>query len=183
MLTLRALFLEGVANQYDCELEIIRALAESAEEVGSTALVDLLRAYQRQEELNLQRLEGILKLLGHGPRVGYSEGFRGIAEQNFAKLTLFRGSVAGNASVVSSVRKAIHHQIASFESLHSWAITLHTVEAATKLESAVREQYKSLGVFSAFAVAHSNNEALDLVDVKSVDEAGVDKSRLVPSPD
>jgi ferritin-like metal-binding protein YciE len=136
MSTLRETFLEELADVYDAEKQIIRALPKM---VKAAQHEDLKRAFQEhleQTEEQVQRLEQVFEILGEGAKNKKCKAMQGIVKEGEECIE----EDLGDAALICAAQKVEHYEIASYGSLESWARLLGEEEAADLLEETLDEE-------------------------------------------
>jgi ferritin-like metal-binding protein YciE len=159
-MNLKDLFLDELADMYDAEHRIIKALPKLAKAATNEDLKAAFLGHLEETKGQVAKLEQVFELFGEKAKgkkckatVGLLEEGDEIASDNKDEPTL-------NAALISAGQKVEHYEIASYGCLHEWALLLDNSEAAALLEEILDQENganKKLGDIAA----ESNREALD----------------------
>ena len=161
MKTLKDLFLDELADMYDAENRIIKALPKMAKAATCTHLRDAFLSHLRETEGQVKKLEQVFHSFDiHKPRSKKCAATVGLLEEGDEIAADFKGSPAINAALISAAQKVEHHEMASYGALHAWAGLLGNKEAADLLLEILGEEKAANDALTALARASSNKEAL-----------------------
>src|SRR4029077_15569442 len=138
--TLENLFFDELADIYDAEQRIVRALPKMKKAATSTDLQEAIDHHLSETERHVRRLENVFKSF-HKPAKGKKcEATIGLLEEGDEIATEFKGSPAINAALIAAAQKVEHYEIASYGCLHEWAGLLGNTQAASLLEKILGEE-------------------------------------------
>ncbi|HEX5574409.1 MAG TPA: ferritin-like domain-containing protein, partial [Gemmatimonadales bacterium] len=138
--SLETLFLEELRDIYNGEKQIVKALPKMAKAAESPELQQAFTKHLKETEVQVQRLERILRDLGQAVRGKQCKGLQGILEEG--KETLEKESDASvlDAALIASAQKVEHYEIASYGCLRTYAQLLGHTEAVQLLEQTLAEE-------------------------------------------
>ena len=172
MKTLNDLFLGELADMYDAEHRLVKALPKMAEAATCTHLQKAILSHLKETEGHVTMLEQIFEGLGEKAKAKKCEATVGLLKEGDEIAAEFKGSPAINAALISAAQKVEHYEIASYGCLHEWAGLLGNKEDASLLEEILGEEKAANEALSELAQKRSNPEALDESDEeKSKDKA------------
>ena len=160
MKTLKDLFLDELADMYDAEKRILKALPKLARAATCSDLKGAMETHRNETEGHVKKLEQVFQSFGIKASGQTCEATKGLLEEGDEIATDFKGSPAINAALISAAQKVEHYEIASYGCLHEWAGLLGNQKAATLLEEILDEEKAANAGLTELAVAQSNKEAL-----------------------
>ena len=134
--TLRETFLDELADIYDAEKQLIKALPKVAEAAEHE---DLKRGFQQhleETEEHVTRLERVFEIFGEEPKSRRCKAMKGLLEEGEEHIE----DEDGDAALICAAQKIEHYEIASYGSLVSWARLLGEEDAADVLEETLDEE-------------------------------------------
>ncbi len=166
MKTLKALFLDELADMYDAERRILKALPKMAKAATCSDLKLAFQAHLKETEGHVTKLEQVFQAFDQKVRGKTCEATKGLLEEGDEIAADFKGSPAINAALISAAQKVEHYEMASYGCLHEWAGLLGNERAAGLLEEILGEEKAANEKLTDLARAGSNQEALCACDEK-----------------
>ncbi len=160
MKTLQDLFLDELADMYDAEQRIVRALPRLAKAATCIDLQEAFEFHLKETEGHVSKLEQVFKEFGANPKRNKCEATLGLLDEGDEIAADFKGSPAVNAALISAAQKVEHYEMASYGCLHAWALLLGKHAAATVLEEILDEEKAADESLNELARSKSNQEAL-----------------------
>jgi ferritin-like metal-binding protein YciE len=160
MKTLMNLFLNELADMYDAEQRIVRALPKLAKAATCTALQEAFWSHLSETEDHITKLEEVFKAFGERPKAKKCEATVGLLKEGDEIAAEFEGSPAINAALIAAAQKVEHYEIASYGCLHEWADLLENEQAANLLEEILGEEKEADQTLNELAVTRNNQEAM-----------------------
>ena len=160
MKTLEVLFLDELADMYDAEQRIVRALPKMAKAATCTDLKKAILSHLKETKGHVTKLERVFTSFGKKARGKKCEATVGLLEEGDEIAADFKGSPSINAALISAAQKVEHYEIASYGCLHEWAGVLGNEKAARLLEEILDEEKAADEGLTELARASSNQEAL-----------------------
>lgn len=136
MNTLRETFLEELADIYDAEKQLLKALPKMAKAAQNDQLRQGFEEHLEQTEEHVQRLERVFVSFGEKAKAKKCKAMVGLIEEGQELIS----EKAGDAALISAAQKVEHYEIAAYGSLKSWAECLEENEAAELLEETLEEE-------------------------------------------
>lgn len=161
MKTLQNLFLDELADMYDAEQRIVRALPKMAKAATCTQLQTALQNHLRETKGHVTTIEKVFKSLGEKVRGHKCEATVGLLEEGDEIAAEFKGSPAINAALISAAQKVEHYEIATYGCLHEWAVLLGHYKVAGLLQEILNQEKGADETLTVLARSSSNEEALD----------------------
>jgi ferritin-like metal-binding protein YciE len=161
MKTLKDLFLDELADMYDAERRIVKALPKMAKAATRPDLKAAIQSHLKETEGHVTKLEKVFQSFDKKAKGKTCEATVGLLEEGDEIAAEFKGSPAINAALISAAQKVEHYEIASYGCLHEWAGMLGNAEAAALLEKILGEEKTADEKLTELARAGSNEAALD----------------------
>jgi ferritin-like metal-binding protein YciE len=167
MKILKDLFLDELADMYDAERRIVKALPKMAKAATCSDLKAAIQAHLKETEGHVTKLEEVFQSFNLKAKGKTCEATVGLLEEGDEIATEFKGSPAINAALISAAQKVEHYEMASYGCLHEWAGLLGNEEAAGLLHEILEEEKAANETLTGLARESSNEEALGESDEKS----------------
>jgi ferritin-like metal-binding protein YciE len=176
MKTLKDLLLDELADMYDAERRIVKALPKMAKAATCPKLKKVILAHLKETEGHVTKLEQVFRSFDQKAKSKTCKATVGLLEEGDEIAADFNGSEAINAALISAAQKVEHHEMASYGCLHEWAGLLGNKQAARLLEEILDEETAANDTLTNLARGGSNQEALGEGDEKeSAGEASDDR--------
>jgi ferritin-like metal-binding protein YciE len=170
--TLQDLFLHGLADIYDAEHRVIKAMPEMIKAATSDHLQKVLHKHLKETESHLKKLEHVFEIFEVKAKRSTCETTTGLLAEGKAIIEEFTKSPAINAALISVAQMIEHHEIAIYGCLHEWASLLGHKKAADLLQEILSEEEASNQALIKLARTRCNEEALaDSTSEKAANEA------------
>ena len=166
MKRLKDLFLDELADMYDAEKRITKALPKMAKAATCTDLKGAILSHLKETEGHVTKLEQVFRSFDLKAKGKTCEATVGLLEEGDEIAAEFKGSPAINAALISAAQKVEHYEMASYGCLHEWAGLLGNEEAAGLLLEILGEEKAANETLTKLARASSNEEALGESDEK-----------------
>jgi ferritin-like metal-binding protein YciE len=160
MKTLKDLFLNELADMYDAERRIVKALPKMAKAATCDDLKAAIQSHLKETEGHVKKLEQVFHSFDEKARGQTCEATVGLLEEGDEIAAEFKGSPAINAALISAAQKVEHYEMASYGCLHEWAGLLGNEQAAGLLQQILDEEKAANESLTELARASSNGEAL-----------------------
>jgi len=171
MKTLKDLFMDELADMYDAERRIVKALPKMAKAATSHDLKKAIQSHLKETEGHVKKLEQVFQSFDERAKGKTCEATVGLLEEGDEIAADFKGSPAINAGLISAAQKVEHYEMASYGCLHEWAGLLGNQEAAGLLQEILEEEKAANEVLTDLARASSNEEALGASDERELEDA------------
>jgi ferritin-like metal-binding protein YciE len=178
MKTLRDLFLDELADMYDAERRIVKALPKLAKAATCEKLKQALLSHLKETEGHVTKVERVFQCFDEKAKGKTCEATVGLLKEGDEIAADFKGSPAINAALISAGQKVEHYETASYGCLHEWAGVLGNEEAASILEEILEQEKAANDTLTKLARSGSNEEALG----ESVDKESEDDSHKTARP-
>jgi ferritin-like metal-binding protein YciE len=160
MKALEDLFLRELAELYDAETQIVKALPKMAK---ATDCADLRKAFEthlKQTNKHVERLEKIFKAFNREPEKQDSDPISGIIGQGDRLIAGKANDPAVlNAALISTAQKVEHYEIAMYGSARSHATLLGYGKIADLLQETLTEEEQTDRLLTELADREVNAQA------------------------
>ncbi|MGO8701315.1 MAG: ferritin-like domain-containing protein [Limisphaerales bacterium] len=148
-------FLAELADIYDAENQLAKALPKMAEAADHPELKEAFLAHQSKTEEHVRRMEEVFEMLGEkaegheskSMRALIAEGERGVTEE------------LGDALLICVAQKIEHYEMACYGCLRAWAKLLDYDDAANLIEETLDEETDADEHLTSLAVQIINLDA------------------------
>ncbi|HTI68815.1 MAG TPA: ferritin-like domain-containing protein [Candidatus Limnocylindria bacterium] len=162
--TLRDLFLDELADMYDAEKRLVKALPKMAKAATCKHLQEAILSHLEETKGHVAKVEAVFELFGEKAKGKTCKATVGLLEEGDELAADFKGTAAINAAVISAAQKVEHYETASYGCLHEWAKLLDNQEAAELLEAVLAEEKAANDTLTDLARSTTNEEALEGVE-------------------
>lgn len=170
MKTLRDLFLNQLAEMYDAEQRIDKALTKLARAATSDDLKTALGFHLMESAGQVRKLAAVFHCFDQKPKARRCAGVVGLLQEGAAIATAFKGSAALNAALIAAAQKVEHYEIATYGCLHEWAGLLANARAAELLGEILQQETAANQKLTDVAFASSNTEALGESEIYTMED-------------
>jgi ferritin-like metal-binding protein YciE len=178
MKTLKVLFLDELADMYDAERRIVKALPKMAKAATCDKLKQAILAHLKETEGHVTKVEQVFQSFDEKAKGKTCEATVGLLKEGDKIAADFKGSPAINAALISAAQKVEHYEMASYGCLHEWAGLLGNKNAAGLLQEILDQEKAANETLTKLARAGSNKEALEDSEKKGSEEASDDGSGI-----
>lgn len=140
MKTLNDLFLNELADIYDAERRIGKALTKIAKTSTCESLTKLLQAHAKETTGHIEKVERVFACFDTKPKGKTCEATVGLLLEGDKLAAAFAGTPALDAALVSVILKIEHYEIAAYGCLRDWAGLLDNKDAANILDDIYEEE-------------------------------------------
>lgn len=161
MKNLRTLFLDELADIYDAEHRIVRALPKMVKAATCPDLQAALKKHLRETQGQIKSLEQVFKSVGVKAKGKKCEATVGLLEEADEIAAEFKGSPAINAALIAAAQKVEHYEIATYGCLVEWAGLLDYQKASVLLQETLAQEKNADEVLTKVARMGNNEGAMD----------------------
>ena len=177
MKTLQDLFLGELADIYDAEQRLVKALPKMAKAATCTHLRDAFLFHLEETKGHVTKVKQVFECFDEKAKGKTCKATVGLLEEGEDIAEEYAGSPAINAALISAAQKVEHYEIASYGCLHEWAGCLGNKEAQDLLEEILDEERAANTALRELARERSNDEAMDETDAEAKADAASEKAR------
>lgn len=160
MKTLKDLFLDELADMYDAERRILKALPKLAKAATCPDLTKAFQSHLKETEGHAKKLEQVFQSFDKKAKGKTCEATVGLLKEGDEIAAEFKGSPALNAALIAAAQKVEHYEMASYGCLHEWAELLGNQKAAGLLQQILEEEKSANESLNGLAHNSLNEEAL-----------------------
>lgn len=160
MKTLQDLFFNELADIYDAERRIAKALPKMAKAATSAPLRKAFEHHLKETEAHAKMVEEVFECFDRKPKAKTCEATVGLLKEGEEMAKSFEGSPAINAALIATAQKVEHYEMATYGCLHEWANLLGNKKAANLLQKILNEEGATNKELTTLARASSNEDAM-----------------------
>lgn len=164
--TLHDLFVDELADAYDGEKQLIKALQAMATAAQDPKLKTAFKDHLAETKDQVTILEEVFGLLDLKPKGKHCDGIAGIIEEGKGAIEDFPASAVRDAALVAGGRRAEHYEMAAYHSMIAMGEALGYTEACTKLGKILAQEEKADAGLTKLGVT-INDEALEEAPVEA----------------
>jgi ferritin-like metal-binding protein YciE len=140
MAVLKDLFLGELADIYDAENRIAKALPKMAEAATNPDLKEALTKHLEETEGHIEKLQRIFSAFDEEPKRKECQATVGLLAEGDELVSENQGQPTINAAIIAACQKVEHYEIASYWTLIEWAKLLENDDAVGFLEEILEEE-------------------------------------------
>ena len=140
MKDLNELFLEELADIYDAEKQLIKALPKMAEQAHAPELQSAFEDHLEQTQEHVKRIEEVFELFDQKAKSKKCEAMAGLIEEAQDIMKEQATPPVMDAALIAAAQKVEHYEIATYGCLRTWAELLGKDEAIDLLEETLNEE-------------------------------------------
>ncbi|MFN2317550.1 MAG: ferritin-like domain-containing protein [Gemmatimonadales bacterium] len=164
--TLHELFVAELADAYDGEKQLIKALTAMAAAAQDPKLKAAFTKHLAETKDQVVALEEVFGLLDLKPKGKHCDGIAGIIEEGKGAIEEITPSLVRDAALVAGGRRAEHYEIAAYRSMIAMGEALGYTAACKKLGKILEQEEKADAGLTGLGV-DINAEALEEVEVEA----------------
>jgi ferritin-like metal-binding protein YciE len=138
--TMHEAFLHELADVYDAEQQLTKALPEMIEAAKNAPLKQGLQQHLKETQAQVKNLEQVFKSVGGAPEKVTCKGMAGIIGENKSTLKDIKEPALSDHAIVGGSLKVEHYEIASYRCLISQAQLMGHNEAAKLLQENLQQE-------------------------------------------
>jgi len=176
MEALQKLLTNELADLYDAENQMIKALPKMIDECSSTELQEALQEHLTVTQKQVTRLDQIFRDLGEKPSKK-CKGMAGIIAEGEELLKEDFEESTKDAGIIGAAQKVEHYEIASYGTARTLAEFLGHQRAAELLEQTLEEEKEADKLLTQIAESSINSEASEEEEETSDQRGGNGRTR------
>ena len=137
---LHRLFLDQLADMYNAEQQLTKALPKMAKAAESDELREAIESHLEETEEHVARLEQVAESLEVTLKRKTCPAMKGIIEECEELIKEHKGSSAIDAAIIAGAQKVEHYEIGTYGTLATWAEHMSHDEAADLLRRTEDEE-------------------------------------------
>ncbi len=161
---LMKLFEDELKDIYWAEKALTKAIPKMIKNTTSPELLDALKSHLEETTEQVSRLEKVFTSIEKKAVAKKCEAMDGLIKEAGEIMESCEKGAMRDAGIISAAQKVEHYEIATYGTLHQFAVTLGLAEAASLLEETLTEEKSADATLTEIAVATINIEASELED-------------------
>jgi ferritin-like metal-binding protein YciE len=133
-------FLDEVADIYNAEQQLIKALPRMAKAAQSEELKEALESHLQETEEQARRIEEAMETMGETLRRKKCKGMEGLLAEGKEMIEEFEDNQALDAVLIAAAQKIEHYEIASYGTICAWAEQMNHSEALNLFRECLEEE-------------------------------------------
>jgi ferritin-like metal-binding protein YciE len=160
--TLEALFINELADMYNGEQQITKALPKMAEKATDPRLAEGFETHLKETQGQIERIERIVALLDIKLENEKCEAMEGLLKEGDQMMKTVEQGPLLDAAMITAAQKVEHYEIAAYGSLCALAEEMGWDEVVTILHDTLDEEKATDGKLQQLAEGNINHEAHEL---------------------
>jgi ferritin-like metal-binding protein YciE len=156
---LHELFLDELADVYNAEQQLTKALPKLAKTAKNDELREAFEQHLEETENHVTRLDQVFESLGESMKRKKCKGMEGLIEEGEEVISEQKNSAALDAGLIISAQKVEHYEIAAYGSLCSWAEQMGHNDALQLLRQTLEEEKAADEKLTEVAETIANTQA------------------------
>jgi ferritin-like metal-binding protein YciE len=156
---LHALFLDELADVYNAEQRLTKALPKMAKTAESDELREAFESHLEETRQHVARLEDVARSLDESLKSKTCAAMKGLVEEADDLIKEEKGSNALDAALIAAAQKVEHYEIASYGTLVAWAEQMGHDEAVELLRATLEEEKAADEKLTSIAESIANEKA------------------------
>jgi len=156
---LHELFLDELADVYNAEQQLTKALPKLAKSAQSEELREAFESHLEETRQHVTRLEDVAKSLDETLKRKTCAAMKGLVEEANEIIQEQKDSTALDAALIAAAQKAEHYEIASYGTLVAWAEEMGHQEAVDLLTATLDEEKTADEKLTSIAESSANQKA------------------------
>ena len=174
---LEQLFFEELADIYDAENRLTRALPKMVRLATHPELREAFQAHLDETEQHVARIDGVFESFGQKAKSKKCEAIVGLIKEAEEIASNHKGYPTINAALISAAQKIEHYEIASYGCLAEWADQLGNDTAADLLQQTLDEEKAADKALTSLARLRCNESAQDgVMDEEDIQRPGISRA-------
>lgn len=156
---LHELFLDELSDLHSAEKQLTKALPKMFKAAQSDELKSAIESHLEETEGHVDRLEKVFQSLDEKLKRKTCAAMEGLVEEASELLQEQKGKSSLDAAVIAAAQKVEHYEIASYGTVHAWALQMGHEEAAGLLKATLEEESAADEKLSEIAESLANETA------------------------
>lgn len=157
---LHKLFLEEIADVYNAEEQLIKALPKMASAAQSDELREAFESHLEETQQHAERLEELVKSVGGSIKRKKCKAMEGLIAEAKEMMEEHEGEPELDAVLIAGAQKVEHYEIASYGTLCAWAEQMGHTDALENLKETLGEEKAADEKLTEIAESVTNQNAL-----------------------
>lgn len=158
--TLEDFFAHELADIYNAEKQLTKALPKMAKAASNPALVNAFESHLKETEGQIERLERVFEVCDLKQHREKCEATEGLVEEAKEIISDTEEGPVRDAALIASAQKVEHYEIATYGTLCAIAEKLGYTEAQRLLDQTLSQEKAADSKLNELALGNINTEAL-----------------------
>ena len=158
---LHKLFLDELADIYNAEQQLTKALPKMAKAAQSDELRDALEQHLEETEEHISRLEQVAESLNETLKKKTCKAMKGLIEEGEEIVKEQKDSSALDAGIIAACQKVEHYEIAGYGSATKWADVIGRNDIKNLLGQTLNEEEQTDRKLTELAGSGINQRAAE----------------------
>ena len=133
-------FIDEVADMYNAEKQLIKALPKMAKAAQSEQLQEAFESHLKETEQQAQRIEEAMESIGESLQRKKCKAMEGLLAEGKEMMDDYKGDPAIDAVLIAAAQKVEHYEIASYGTICAWAEQMDHQEALELFKQNLEEE-------------------------------------------
>jgi ferritin-like metal-binding protein YciE len=133
-------FLDEVADIYNAEQQLTKALPKMSKAAQSEELREALEEHLEETEQQIQRIEDAMSNLDESIKRKKCKAMEGLIAEANEMLAEYKGEASLDAVIIAAAQKIEHYEIASYGTLCAWAKQMSHDESLELFQETLEEE-------------------------------------------
>jgi ferritin-like metal-binding protein YciE len=156
---LHALFLDELADIYNAEQQLTKALPKMAKAAQNDKLREAIEEHLEETEAHVTRLDQVFESLDESPKRKKCKGMEGIIDEGEEVMSEHGKGEEIDAALISAAQRVEHYEIAVYGCLCTWAEQMGHDEALDLLKETLDEEKTADEKLTEIAKSTANVQA------------------------
>ncbi|MBF2707604.1 YciE/YciF ferroxidase family protein [Flavobacterium soyangense] len=161
---LRDLFEAELKEMFWAEKSMIPALKKMTKNASSPELIRALKKHLTETEEHITRLERTFDSIGNKADEKKCKAMEGLIKECEIMMSETELGDVRDAGIIAAAQKVEHYEIATYGTLHAYAVTLGEEKAEELIAMTLAEEKKVDAALTKIALSNINIDAADLDD-------------------
>jgi ferritin-like metal-binding protein YciE len=161
------LFEDELKDIYWAEKALTKAIPKMIKNATAPELSDALKSHLEETIEQVSRLDEVFASIEKKAVAKKCEAMDGLIREAGEIMEFCEKGAMRDAGIISAAQKVEHYEIATYGTLHQFAVTLGLTEAASLLEETLTEEKAADAKLTEVAVATINIEAAELEETEA----------------
>ena len=157
--SLHELFLEELADVYNAEQQLTKALPKIARNCQSDELREAIESHLEETQQHVSRLEEVAQSLDESIKRKTCAAMQGLVKEGEEIMREQKDSSALDAAIIAAAQKVEHYEIASYGTLVAWAERMGHDQATELLRETLEEEKAADEKLTSVAESIANERA------------------------
>jgi Uncharacterized protein conserved in bacteria len=158
--TMQDLLIDELRDVYHAEKQITKSLPKLAKSVSSETLRQAMQHHLEETKGQIERLDKIFEHLDTRSRGKRCEAMEGLLDEAQQILEMGLAPEVLDAALIAAAQKVEHYEIASYGTLHAYAVACGLTEVAQLLDETLAEEKAADKKLNDLAVNDVNRKAI-----------------------